>query len=739
MSRLRQNPVRGKQRTVVLAVAAAGAVAAVFSGASPTASKPVDVVLVMASVAVFTWASATAPWWLLAVFGALVGAIGGSYPVLVVALVAAAMAAVVGANRRNLPWVRAASGAVSVNALLHSQLQLFHGASAAIGGTAALVVLAWGLRRRQSNERRVANRVLWGLAVLAAAAVVGFVLAAIGSRPQLQEGNRLARQGLELLNKGKVPEAASSFALAADAFARADDTMSAPWAQGVRLLPVVAQHRSAAADVVHVARSAMSDAASALRKVDPESVRLVDGRIDLGAVRALEQPFTDLNDAIDRLAEVVDDVESPWLVAPLQTEFGELQADLSKNRVRARNALHAVQVAPRMLGGDGARRYFIAFTTPAEARGLGGFMGTWAELTIDGGRIEMTRYGRSEDVNGEEGQYAERRLSGPDDLLARWGRFGLNDGPDGTTRGKVWSNITMAPHFPAVAEAIAQLYPQSGGSSLDGVFLLDTQAIAALMQFTGPIEVEGIDQVLTAENANDFLLRGQYQFADDNALRKDLLQTIARTTVDRLLSSTLPPPADLAAVFAPLAADRRLMAWSAHSDEQQLLSDVRMDGSFVLHGGGDGIAVTVDNAIGNKIDAYLQMSVDYRVVSDGPVGRTAEVTVTLTNTAPSEGLPLYVIGDSFTDDTQLPLGTNRTWVSVYSGMSMIAAAVDGEPVGMQTDRAFGWRVSSRFLDIPPGGTRIITLELRGAVDASVPFQVVRQPLVITTPVTVQGA
>ena len=40
------------------------------------------------------------------------------------------------------------------------------------------------------------------------------------------------------------------------------------------------------------------------------------------------------------------------------------------------NVVMAVQVAPSMLGADGERRYFIAFTTPAETRGLGGSMET---------------------------------------------------------------------------------------------------------------------------------------------------------------------------------------------------------------------------------------------------------------------------------------------------------------------------------------------------------------------------
>ena len=479
--------------------------------------------------------------------------------------------------------------------------------------------------------------------------------------------------------------------------------------------------------MVGVARTALADAASALRQVDPNSVRLVNGRIDLAAVAALEAPFVELNRAIDRLSNVADGVASPWLVAPVGREVKSLQADLHKNQLRARNALHAVQVAPAMLGDSGLRRYFIAFTTPAESRGLGGFMGSWAEVTVDHGKIEMTRYGRSEDVNGT-GEYADRRVQGLDDLVRQWGRFGLDSGPGGTTANKVWSNITMAPHFPAVAEAIAQLYPQSGGSKVDGVFLLDTKSVAALMNFTGPIEVPDAKVTLTAATAENFLLRDQYQVTNIDQ-RKDLLQTIAKATVDKLLGSTLPPPADMAAVFAPLATERRLMAWSATADEEQLFADVKMDGSFVRSGDGDGVAVTVDNASASKLEAYLDMKVEYRTVDQGGV-RSGEVTVTFTNNAPASGLPDYVIGNAL----GLPKGTSRLWVSVYTALPMTSAQLDGSAEGMQTTQVFGWYASSKFLDIPPGATRTLVLETQGAVNPELPVKLIAQPLAKVNPV-----
>ena len=159
------------------------------------------------------------------------------------------------------------------------------------------------------------------------------------------------------------------------------------------------------------------------------------------------------------------------------------------------------------------------------------------------------------------------------------------------------------------------------------------------------------------------------------------------------------------------------MAWSAHADEEQLLSQVKMDGAFPTLEGGDGVAVTVDNGGNNKIDAYLDTSVNY--VVNGEEGgeaasgvRTSTITITLTNNAPSSGLPLYVIGNGF----DLPVGTNRAWLSVYTALPMVAVQVDGRPDGMQTGRVFGWNVSSRYVDIPAGDTVTVTMTVQGALE-----------------------
>ena len=80
-------------------------------------------------------------------------------------------------------------------------------------------------------------------------------------------------------------------------------------------------------------------------------------------------------------------------------------------------------------------------------------------------------------------------MSGPAEWLERWGRYGFNTSPGGTTSVVPWSNVTMSPHFPSTAAVMAELYPQSGGAAVDGVFAMDPYVLAALVELTGPIDV----------------------------------------------------------------------------------------------------------------------------------------------------------------------------------------------------------------------------------------------------------
>lgn len=711
---------------VVWAVAVAAAGGVVAAGASPTGVRATDVVLVGAATAAAVWAASSAPWWMFMVGSAVAAAFAPDAWLLVLALAALVGSGVLGMRRRPLPWARACVAGVILQVLARLGDRWMLGGTALVAITTAVAVGIAGLLRRSRRYRRrawVALAVVAGAGVLAVGA---FALAARSVRGTLEDGADDARLGIDLLADGELDEAKVHFAAAADRFDEVSDSLDGASAQPARLVPVLSQHRRAVVELAEVAARSLRTINSVLDGTDLDAVRLVNGKVDLGAIDGLLVSLRSVTATLDELRSTIDDVDSPWLVEPVRDQLGELRTDLVEQQQRGERSIRVLDLLPRMLGDDGVRRYFVAFTTPAEARGLGGFLGNWVEIEIDGGAVRVARFGRTRDLN-LGGDTAARRVSTSSDWLTRYGRFGFTNGPDGTTGIVPWSNITVSPDFPSTAQIIADLYPQSGGRHIDGVVVVDVEAVGGLLALTGPVDVPGLDNPVSAGSVVDLLLRTQYE-QDDQQERKDFLEDIALATVERLLGGDLPGPTVLQDVLGPLVEQDRISVWSADAGEEAMLVDSGLGGELPPLANADGVAVTVNNQGANKIDVYLRRSFEYQATIDEDTGQIeATMTVTLANDAPASGLPDSVI----LNEVGQPPGTNQMYLSLFTSMRPVGADMDGEVVGIETTRELGWWVHSLIVDVPPGEQRVITVHLRGAVTEGVPYQVsVRpQPLV----------
>jgi hypothetical protein len=691
------------------------AILVAVSGPHPTGNHIIDLALVLVAASAAVWACATAPWWAIAAMATAATAFSAGIWIAVGATAAVAAFAI-GIFRRRLPVVRALSAATSIVVLANLDNRWFFGYTSLLGLSICIAAAAFGLRRRPSAQRLLAYKLIGGTTLAAIAAVIGFALAAASGRGEAESGNRFARQGLSQLGNGDLTGAQDSFVAADKSFAAASDSIDQIWAQPARLVPGLAQNRNSLVALAHEAAHITHTLATVLPQVDLEKLRVSKGRIDIAAVKALQGPLAQMQQALSHLDATVKEIASPWLVSPFTHRLESLSSQIEQQRTRSDNAAEAIKLAPALLGAEGKRVYFIAFTTPSELRGIGGFMGNWAELTIDNGHISMSDFGRTQDLENR-GDPTTKTVTGPTEFLDRYGRFNFNTGPGGTASSDVWHSITVSPHFPDVANVITQLYPQSGGRHLDGVFAMDVEVLAALMQFTDPIPIDNYGTLISSENAVEFLLRGQYNINQNNQ-RIDLLETIAKTTFEQLLNGALPSPERLAKVLGPFAQTRRLIAWSQVPAEEQLFSDIKMSGPLPDLQGGEGIGLAMNNASGNKIDAYLKTGVDYTSKVDPTDGTTnAELTLTLNNTATSSiKMPDYVVSNL----AGLPRGSSELFVSLYSALDLDSVTLDGEPVGSEPGTEHGWHVYSFIVDIAPESTATLHLQLSGTLDPAAP-------------------
>jgi hypothetical protein len=727
----------GPERRVAVAVlAVAGAVVAGSAGARPSGSPAADMVLLAAAGALSTASAAWAPWWLVVVACGAVAPLAPSTTVFAIGCGGVVMAVLGGLRPDRLPEPQAAAFVTTLVVLRDARLGWFYGDTALVAVVAVGTLTVAGLAVLSDRTRRLAAAA--GVVVVGASLVVLGATAAAGlrSRAVLRDAAGDVRAGINALEDGDVAAARVRFVSARSAFHLVADRLDGPLVRPARALPLAGKYTAAADGVLERAASLTDAALALLDELDTARLGLGVSQIDLPQLRVVAREIRDVRAEMDQLVDELDALDAPWMATAVSRRSGTAAEELRDGIDRLGQVLAGVDAAPAWLGADGPRRYVVMFTTPAEARGLGGFMGNFAEITVESGRIRMTRFGRTVDLN-VGGDPASRRISGLEDFLGVYGRFGFREPETGITAPDVWSNVTMSPDFPTVATLVDELYPQSGGQAVDGVVLMDVYTLADLLRFTGPVIVEGVAEPVTAETAADFLLRRQYELFDpaDQTGRVDALETMARTMVERLLGGSTTDVSRMVAVLAPRVEQRRLMLWLDDPAEEQVLDRLGVAGALpaIRDDDGaiasDGIGLVVNNAVANKIDVFLRRSLQYRATVDPATGAVdARATVTLANDAPAQGLPPYVIGNTI----GAPPGTNRMYLSLYTPLDLVWVTEDGALATLGRAEERGWNVYSTYVTLEPGSSVTLEVALRGTVarpDGSTAVHVLSQPLV----------
>lgn len=721
---IRRNAVKRDDYPFIGGLAVAAGLGAAMAGCHPTGQTDVDAVLCFALAAGTVWVGASASWWSLVLVGWLAALGAGTTIGVVAALVASAIGLYLGTHRRSAVWLRCASVAIAVQVLLRMQSNPFFAASALVAAIAFIIL--WGVsaqRRRHVVRYRIRRGVLIGLGVLVGATLL-FAARVAMSRDDLTKGYEGVLDGLSELQSGDAKAAAATLHAAADDLRGASDAADSLLTQPARLVPVVAQHRAALATVIAEASSAAEAAANALDVIDLDALAIEGGVIDVPYIAVLAGPLAELQTAVDGLRDALDEAESPWLIGPAADRLDRYRrkADQASEQAAATSA--AAATGPAMLGADGARHYLLVFASPGEARAAIGVAGNYAVMTIDHGAISRSAFGRITELGNEVRDQGGVALEVSDEFRSRYGPYSFND--DGTANAFMWSNVAMTPDVPTAASIMAQLWKGTGHDPVDGVFIIDPAGLAALLKSTGPITVAGLDTPLDSTNLERFLLLDQYQ--SDTPERSDLLEKVATATLDAVLKGALPSPQVLAHDLGPAATGGHLLGWATRPEEQELMRLIGMSGGLPSSAGQDGLAIVTNNATANKIDAFLERNVRYEATVHGST-IDATVTVTLHNGAPATGYPTYVIGSEFLD---LPSGTNRTLLSVYSPWATDGATLDGEEVGVAQNGELGYRVYTARIDLAPGQTRTFTIHLTGyRLDG--PYSLVIRPQPMAVP------
>ena len=520
------------------------------------------------------------------------------------------------------------------------------------------------------------RKILWTLAVLVLLGVyplIRFALLATAAAEVTQDLGQLQQQ-LQRPQLNDKAVGAKLDQLAAHTVA-ASTSANDPLLTPLKWLPVVG-HRF---DQLAQATDALSQLAVAGQAVYHDGFALKSqhnqGAFQAKTVTDLRTHFAQLQDAT---ALTQNQVKS---LGKEQLGLG-LDQPLAKAKAVAQSAQSAVeQLAPMvntfaaLFENPSPKTWFIATQNLAESRGTGGIIGSYAIIQTSNGHLTLLETGSDQDL-AKLGPVRSPLMTS--EYANFWG-----------IDAKIWQDLNAGGNTPTAGQIIVDSWRNATGQRLNGVVFMGQGTTAHLLGLTGPITVAG--KTLDHQNAAEYLAKGIY--ADHSSVEKknQFVRNFAAATFKALLTQQPDVRGLLASLTGPQQGDQ-LLVYSTDASQQQRLEQQGLAGQ-IGQNAGSRVWLTLNNAGGNKLEAYLQTSAVYRLSTcgtknvNGLPSRKASLTVNLQNRAPATGLPAYVTSRSDKNwSANFVPGTNRELVTVYA------------PTGATDDGIYlnGHRVAAHF-------------------------------------------
>lgn len=380
-----------------------------------------------------------------------------------------------------------------------------------------------------------------------------------------------------------------------------------------------------------------------------------------------------------------------------------------------------------MADGD-FKRYLVVFQNNAEMRATGGFIGSYALLDVQDGKIKNIEIPKGGAYDTEGG--LKETIIAPEPLQLvnpLWHFWDANWWPD----------------WPTSAEKLEWFYEKSGGPTVDGVIALTPTVLERMLEVIGPVDLtEKYGVIITAENfwettrgvieEKDLKYKAAGSDASDNeakpkAIIGDLAQKIIEEMPKKLDSRE--KLLKLVKSFEQSLDEKHILFYFNNSALQSAAEEYGWDGK-IKHSSWDYLSVINTNIAGGKSDRKIKETINItaEVQDDGSIINTLKIKrehaglkfVDLTGVRNVDWMRIYLpLGSKFISasgfekpDEIYFSQPDENWTADLDVLkSEIGAQVD-ESSGTKIYEEAGKTVFANWSMVDPGGTGEVELKYR---------------------------
>lgn len=286
-----------------------------------------------------------------------------------------------------------------------------------------------------------------------------------------------------------------------------------------------------------------------------------------------------------------------------------------------------------LLGAPGERHLLIFFQNPAEIRPGGGFIGSYADVTVRRGQMTSMDV---RDIYDPDGQLT-MKFTPPVPLQTMTQDWGARD-----------ANWFF--DFPTSAETVTTMMERSGmyaerGITFDGAMALNINVFRSLIQAVGPLPLLEYKLTITEDNFLNVIQR-EVEAGEDKAAGypKRILTVLAPMVMERLERLSPEQFASLLTVVEEHFAAKDIMVYAKDGTLARFLASAGVDGAvyeLLNDFWGSYLAVVNANIAGGKSDAFMEESIEARLDVGTDGSTLADLTVTRAHRGDKEKDPWW--------------------------------------------------------------------------------------------------
>ncbi len=312
----------------------------------------------------------------------------------------------------------------------------------------------------------------------------------------------------------------------------------------------------------------------------------------------------------------IDDVDPRVLPEEYQDsfdDFRDLFAGIIDDMTEMESVVDGVHA---MMGGDSLKRYLVLFQNHHELRPTGGFVGSFAVVDVQQGKIlDITvPGGGSYDLQGQLDTFVKPPLP----LQVVNERWEFQDG-------------NWFPDFAASAQKMAWFYQHSRNSTVDGVIAINSTVLERLLNVIGPIENKDYDIILAGEQALETLQYHVETYDEEENTPKAVLSVLLEQLMDKIAQVDPASVVGLVTELHSALEEKEIQVYFDDESVQTLFHEYGWTGTLTeTPDMQDYLMVVNTNLRGGKSDAKIQQQIHHQAVvqEDGSVIDTVLVTRT---------------------------------------------------------------------------------------------------------------